>query len=262
MHILSYDIASKSLALSIIKFNTNWKSDLSDIQKSFNDYDSDISGIEFARHALNHINKIYKLVDEMIVPILFDVVDLIPNQKLKDTTPVIRSARLATYLRMIDTLYLNTNEKYKVLLEFQMGPNDKSRNVCSQILCYYSAFDVGFKTTYTHDLVSFNNQLVDDTEFSERIYNSRDNYDIEIVGPSLKNKINFDKEKNLQFFMNKYAKPYDANKKHSVANFLKWVNAKNIIIMVENIPKKNLDDIADSVNMALAWIFIKSGWLD
>ena len=108
----------------------------------------------------------------------------------------------------------------------------------------------------------FNNQLVDDAGFSECICNSRDNYDIEIVGPSLKNKINFDKGKNLQFFMNKYAKPYDANKKHSVANFLKWVNAKNIINMVENIPKKNLDDIADSVNMALAWIFIKSGWLD
>jgi hypothetical protein len=29
--------------------------------------------------------------------------------------------------------------------------------------------------------------------------------------------------------------------------------------MIKNIKKKNLDDIADSVTMTLAWLYIKSG---
>ena len=31
--------------------------------------------------------------------------------------------------------------------------------------------------------------------------------------------------------------------------------------LIKNVNKKNLDDIADSVTMTLAWIFIKSGYL-
>ena len=67
-----------------------------------------------------------------------DVVDLIPNKKIKDTNVITRSNRLKSYLNYIDTLLINeiksNNENHiiKVLLEYQMGPNDKSRNVCSK----------------------------------------------------------------------------------------------------------------------------------
>jgi hypothetical protein len=251
MRIISFDIASKSLALSIIIFNEKWKDDLENINHSFKNCDPDMGAVEFCKHALAHIDQIENLVDELIVPVLFDVVDLIPGKKVKETTPVLRAARLSAYINMIDDIYLSDvdpTEQQKILLEYQMGPNDKSRCVCSQILYHYSGRSFSeFKTTHKHD--------------ASKIISATTTYDIEIVGPSLKNKINLDKVKNLQYFLQKYAKSYDANKKHSVANLLKWTATKKVSHMLENIPKPNLDDIADSVNMTLAWLHIKSGYL-
>ena len=253
MRIISFDIASKSLAVSIIIFNEKWKDDLENINQSFKNCDSGLSAIEFCRHALAHIDQIEKLADELIIPVLFDVVDLIPGKKVKETTPDLRAARLSAYIHMIDDIYLSDvdpNEQQKILLEYQMGPNDKSRCVCSQILYHYSGrSSSAFETTHKHNTSKIKGAVTTPT------------YDIEIVGPSLKNKINLDKEKNLQYFLQKYAKPYDANKKHSIANLLKWTSAKKVSHMLENIPKSNLDDIADSVNMALAWLHIKSGYI-
>ena len=122
-----------------------------------------------------------------------------------------------------------------------MGPNDKSRNVCSQILYHYCNTDFNFNS-------------VTDLICDKNIYK----YNVEIVGPSLKNKINMDIEKPYSYFINKYAKAYDANKAHSKNNFLYWTKYKNIEYMIKDIKKKNLDDIADSCNMILAWIFMKS----
>lgn len=258
MHILSYDIASKSLALSIIYFNDKWKDNLTDIKKSFKQTKYQ-DAMELCKHAIKHIEKIEQLFNNLIVPKLFDVVDLIPGKKLKDTTPILRASRLRGYLNKVDSYYLqnlaNINDSCKVLLEYQMGPNDKSRNVGSQILYHYSMMDNAFKRTYVKPC-NTETQNVDDNPFADITIEIR--YDVEIVGPSLKNKLNFDKEKPHQYFIKKYAKMYDANKKHSTTNLLYWVKKNNVEHMIENIPKKNIDDIADAVNMTLAWIFIKS----
>jgi hypothetical protein len=252
MFIVSYDVASKSLALSIIKFNDNWKIDLEKINKKFNILINDTknNGSDVCKLSLQCINDIEVLFDTIITPIMFDVVDLIPNKKVKDTTPSLRASRLRAYLYSIDELYLNDlindfpNDKFQVLLEYQMGPNDKSRNVGSQILYHYSPMDTSFKNTNTKKInhTFYKNQQIK-------------NYSIDIVGPSLKNKLNMYKP--LSFFTEKYTKKYDANKKHSKDTFLYWIKHKKIENMIVNIPKKNLDDIADSVNMTLAWILIK-----
>lgn len=167
---------------------------------------------------------------------------------MKDTEPVLRTSRLKAYLTMIDRQYMKQicakNKKIKVLLEFQMGFNDKSRNVCSQILYHYSATDTGFKRSNLDDWEMWEDDCL---------------YDVEIVGPSLKNKINFVEGKDLSYYMEKYSKRYDANKNHSKDNFLHWVKSHGYDDMIKNIKKKNLDDIGDSFNMAVAWLFIKSG---
>jgi hypothetical protein len=246
MFIVSYDVASKSLALSIIKFNNNWKIDLEEIMKNFNISINDPknNGSDICKLSLQCINDIEFLFDTLITPLVFDVVDLIPKKKLKDTTPALRASRLRAYLYSVDELYLNSliddfpNDKFQVLLEYQMGPNDKSRNIGSQILYHYSPMDTNFKNTDTKHI-------------SKQIKE----YSIDIVGPSLKNKLNMYKP--LSFFTEKYSKKYDANKKHSKDTFLYWIKHKKMENMIDNIPKKNLDDIADSVNMTLAWILIK-----
>ena len=256
MYIISYDVASKSLALSKIYFNDNWKVDLKKIENEFNTEMLTCKTSEtVCRCALKYIDMLENFYDNIIQPKIFDVVDLIPGKKLKDVDVVTRSARLSAYLNMVDCNYIHSiinenqvSEKYKVLLEYQMGPNDKSRNVGSQILYHYSNMDTGFTCS---------NKL--GTEYSIDKLKPVIKYDIEIIGPSLKNKISIDKDKPYSYFIQKYMKSYDANKAHSKANFLQWVKNKKCESMIVGIKKKNLDDIADSVTMTLAWLYLKSG---
>lgn len=271
MYIISYDVASKSLALSIIYFNDNWEFDLKIIKEEYDEtYQNCQTAEEICRCALKYLDLIDNLFDNLIVPKFFDVVDLIPGQKLKDVDVVTRAARLNTYLRMIDYDYIpghrfpdpdsecppifvcDEAQKYKVLLEYQMGPNDKSRNVCSQILYHYSNIDANFSHSDEQS----------DSRKSMSNMKPTIKYDIEIIGPSLKNKLNLIKDKPHSYFIQKYTKTYDANKAHSKANFLYWIKKKNVENMIKNIKKKNLDDIADSVNMTLAWLFLKSNLIN
>lgn len=252
MIIIGFDIATKSLAVSVICFNDNWYEDLSNIKKQFY---VDILGKPFdvvSEIAIEYIHKLDELAADIIKIILFDVVDLIPNQKIKETDAILRTARLKGYLTNLDnkiTSLLIDNNIYtnhpkvnsiKILLEYQMGPNDKSRNVCSQILYHYTPTNCNYINTFESDQIKSNK------------------HSIEIIGPSLKNKINLDKDKNHQYFYNKYAKSYDANKKHSVNNMMSWLHNNGKTQMINNIRKKNLDDIADAFTMSIAWLFIKS----
>ena len=57
------------------------------------------------------------------------------------------------------------------------------------------------------------------------VYHYTNMYTVELVGPSLKNKVCFSKDDSLRHstFMEKYASKYTANKNHAKANFLYWV---------------------------------------
>lgn len=238
MYIISYDIASKSLAVSILHFNDNWKTDFQKIKK---EYKVTKNYSELLINIIKYLGEINDLLDNIIKPIFMDVVDLIPNEKVKDVNLVKRTARLAGYLNTIDKYIeknIPNNESKKVLLEYQMSANDKSRNVCSQILYHYSNICCNFK--------SYN--CIEEIK-------SKSNYDVELVGASLKNKMDFVKDKTHADLVKKYVKSYDANKNHSKCNFLYWCSLFKHTEMIKNIKKKNLDDIADSVNMAIAWLF-------
>ena len=279
MFIISYDIASKSLAMSIIYFNDEWRDDLQKINTEFyNEKQTCDTSVDLCKCVLKYIDKMEALVDGLIKPIILDVVDLIPGKKLKETSVILRASRLASYLKYVDFLidtHIGYGNKHKVLLEYQMGPNDQSRNVGSQILLHYSTVDTGFKCVHgvaskicdfkgSDDSQNLSATVADMNAFNDKLIeleheNQLDRYDVEIVGPSLKNKINLVKDQPHSFFIQKYTKSYDANKAHSKANFLYWIKTKKAELMIKNIKKKNLDDIADSVNMTLAWIHLKSG---
>ena len=274
MYILSFDVASKSLAVSLLLYDDDYKNKIDAITNEIEKLYIDIKNIngntssENIYKTLNTVkNKLIEynnIISNGIKPIFLDVVDLIPDKKIKDTTVINRANRLKSYLNYIDKLVYEEIDnkcinkkihKYipiKVLLEYQMGPNDKSRNVCSQILYNYSKNDdCGFKS-YNFDI----NKTIhsDKSGDFDKNHNLNLSHSVEIVGPSLKNKINLDKKKDHQFFLNKYTNKYDANKKHSSHNFLLWINQKSSECMIEKIPKKNIDDISDSVTMGLSWI--------
>jgi hypothetical protein len=241
MHVLSYDIASKSLGMAILFYDETWQTQLAkivaDLQMSIASNALN-NALPMCHAVLQSVQAVRRVLDGMFTIIAVEVVDLLPNQLLKNSTPEIRAARLKGYLTYVDSTYPMV--KNYVLLEYQMSANDKSRAACAQILYHYSDCDASFFTT-------------------PKTNQSR----IKIIGGSLKNKLNFVKGRDLSYFTAKYASTYNACKHHSKCNFAHWLewqgNTSINDYVKKNIAKKNMDDAADAVNMALAWVMIKSG---
>lgn len=170
---------------------------------------------------LNNIknSKIYKIN-------ICKVYDLTEGKKVNT---VIRTKLLKKCLQSIDIIINNLDIKYRkpsnVLIEYQMSANDKSRCVSQQILYHYSC---------TNDIK------------------------VELVGPTLKNKICFSSDDSLSHgtFMEKYASKYTANKNHTKANFLYWIKKNKLTNLIKdnNIAKKNIDDIADAFTQIYGWL--------
>lgn len=138
----------------------------------------------------------------------FNVLDIIGESiKLKDTDAVYRAKQLKKALDKIDISGISP-DRLKVCIEYQMGPNVKSHSVFDGILMYYA------------------------------------DYDIEIVGPSLKNKIYFVEEGKHQRFMEKYSRSYSANKAHTAYNMECFATIKKIDISRVN--KKLFKDLGDA----------------
>ena len=119
--------------------------------------------------------------------------------------------------------YVNDHSEIIFLVEYQMGPNDKCRTVSSQILYHISKYN------------------------SKKL----------LVGPSLKNMLNINGNP-YSNFITKYKTNYAANKNHSKVNFMELLNILNGKHIIDHIKKGNIDDIADSVLMSLAWVMKNS----
>ena len=244
MLIVSFDIASKSLAMSIIDFDDNYLTQLNEISTKFRVDIKNASAIDATTIALDVVNQLANVYDNIFNLRLIDVVDLIPGKKVKNTTSMLRSTRLAGYLQQVDKVIeqqvkigYRGNEEIKIFLEYQMSANFKSNFIFSQIMGHFSNKDYEFKSTL---------------EITKEKFKRK--YDVVVIKPSLKNKLNLDKDKDYSYFMGKYAKKQSANKAHAKANLLYWLKQHDKENIISGIKKGNIDDVADSVTQALAWI--------
>ena len=251
MLIVSFDIASKSLAVSIIDFDDNYRDKLCTITTNFRNSIKSMEAMDAAKFALSTLDQIEKVYDCMVKLLLIDVVDLIPGKKVKDTTSILRSSRLAGYLEKVDVLIdqcvksgYRGSQEIKLLLEYQMSTNFKSNFIFAQIMGHYSKKSYEFK----------NSTGTIKKNSTGAIKKNSPEFDVIVIGPSLKNKLELDKSKTHSYFIEKYAKKYDANKAHAKSNLLYWLKQCGKEDMIKGIKKKNIDDIADSVTQTLSWI--------
>ena len=215
--IVSFDIGVTTLAVAILEPYSN----VNDIKNIIKDTHEFIDKKD--------MTKIYTLLD---------VVNLVPNTKVKENSSVMITSRLKAYLKSLDKYIKNAT----ILLEYQMGPNDLCRNICSQILYHYSNLDNNFESSLDKELP--------DTELNSMTIIPV--IRVEIVGPSLKNKINLDPDKTHHFFLDKYSSSYTANKEHAKHNFSIWI--KDSDYSINHIPKKKIGHVADAIMMAVAWL--------
>lgn len=216
MFYLSIDVANKSLAISFIKYIK-----LKYLKVSINEYNN-ISQIS------NSLIKFNNQINDSISYYICEVIDLIPNKKVRNTSQLERTLALKLYLNKIQAklnTYINKFNitQIKVLIELQPSFNDKSRATFNQIIYEFSNSSI---------------------------------YQIKIMNASYKNSISLNKNLSYSNFIKKYSNNYLANKNHTKENFLYFLKTFNLLYLIKNIKKKNYDDIADSFMQAIAYIYI------
>jgi hypothetical protein len=217
MYYLSFDIANKSLAISLIKFDKEYKQILNKTKIKSDNYENTLMNMTKLNKELNHIFDYY----------IYEVVDLIPQQKVRETTLIDRSKKLKEFLnklniQIIDIKNKNNIENITVLVEYQPSFNEKSRTIYNQIIYEYSNIP---------------------------------NYKLYIMNPLYKNKLYFSSNLKHSYFIQKYNNNYIANKNHTKVNFLYFLDQYKLNHIIKKIKKKNIDDLADSFMQILAYIY-------
>jgi len=222
MFTISIDTATKSMAVSIIQYNLEIDDQVYTLYKTYLvDKKKTTTAVELLQLYIDLLDCVINLVDNRIQIHYLNVVDLIPGQKVAETDVVFRTRQLYSYLTEIDVILDKLEGPKLFLLEYQMGPNVQSNMISSQLLYHFSKYS--------------------DAE-------------IKILGPSLKNKVYIGGDDAKYFnFLEKYKTLYAVNKNHTKYNFLKLMTYLDTHDKIAHIKKKNIDDIADSVLMSLAY---------
>jgi hypothetical protein len=208
MIFLSFDIASRSLAFTIMKYNV--------------DFLENISKLSLEENNIHNFLNILEYINNNIQLRIIDVVDLNQGKRNSEILPLEKTKKLKEVLNtltiVLNEFSYNSGEEVRVLLEYQMPANYQANAVFNQIFYHFSE------------------------------------YAPVIISPCYKNRIYFSKDLEYKNFSSKYAKSYSANKAHTKANFIYFIESFSNISSIKHIKKKNLDDAADSFMQIFAYI--------
>lgn len=215
MLFLSFDIASRSLAYTIMYYNPDVLSIISNNINKCKDIDV-INNVEFVLR--NNIDVRLCDVSDINEGLTNKEVDILTKtKKLKSILTIIQTI-LDDFKRDLQIKNNGVDIKTVVLLEYQMSSNYQANAIFNKI--YYHFVD----------------------------------YSPEVISPCYKNKIYFSEDLTYDKFTIKYKNTYSANKSHTKANFLYFIESFGLKERITHIKKKNLDDAADSFIQIFAYI--------
>ncbi len=258
--IICYDSAIHNLGIVMIEYINHHQiikkllSDMVSLARDLNRLMTLSNSLDDILNEINNLQTMHMLLNNYIdnsIKILFaDVVELNINT---DSSLEIRANAVKTLLYNI-SLYLPKPDI--VLIEHQMKHNDITRQMSSQIGYYYSNAETDIKFKFTSlEVKKFNN-----------------NTTVIYVNPSSKNTISFTYDLAYQKFISLFNN-YDANKKHTEANFIyfcktfkldqylkyitiidekkihKKIKNKNNNDINDNIKEKNINDLKDYLKL-------------
>ncbi len=209
MYYLSFDCATKTFAYVLVKINFSYLYvDTYELKSVCNYILSQLKLGEVTEQLINIITKLDNNTKNAITVITGNCIDLIPNIANKDIDTVDRVKRVSVYVK--NNIYPLIKDipidQLVVLVEFQMSHNTQSKVVSIALL----------------------------TLFAE--------YEIFLVNPSLKNKIDFVPNGSYAYFIEKYKNSYDANKKHALNNFKEFEKIFNQHLAISDKLKGHVAD--------------------
>jgi hypothetical protein len=233
LNVLSVDVANKSLAVAFIKFDTKKYERIEQALDEFRTLKASGGAPSAVLCGFNALlDKITDIYNGAIDIKHIDVKDLIPGKKMSETDLLHRTVALHGYLSDLTSAVIplvGADEEFKILIEYQMGPNEKSRAVSTQLMYHFAG-------------VLLNMGRVPDGN-------------IILVGPSLKNTIYIGAADAAHInFLEKYKTNYSTNKAHSRFNLVRLLQVLGKSNMLVPFAKKNYDDLGDAVMMAVAWV--------
>lgn len=177
---------------------------------------SDISKIE-------KLVKIHQILKHTIDIFYLDVIDICPNMKITELDIIQRSNLFKIALNKINVVVKNVidNEHVNhinVYIERQPVFNIKSMVISSQLIYEYA---------------------------------NNDRFKIKLMYPMLKNQIYLHEDLKHSSFISNTNNGYKANKNHTKANFLHFIEKFKLKNKISHIKNKNLDDIADAFMQVL-----------
>lgn len=203
---LSFDCATKSLAVILFSYDFSYKDEINKIMSLTDLY------------LLQKINIVNKILNNVIDIYYLDVIDVCPGLNVNQLDIIQRSNLFKTTIQKINIEVELVKQKYNpdiihVYIERQPIFNIKSSIVYHQLIYEYS----------------------DDSK-----------YKIKVMYPMLKNKVTLHNSLSHGEFISKSNNAYRSNKNHAKANFLYYIETFGLQDKIKHIKKKNLDDIADA----------------
>jgi hypothetical protein len=295
MHILSFDLAAKSLGVCFAHHDTGYLQKIETLMLKFDEQnknmerDTSIEGIKKRIKLISDVVVDLDLICQGAVNILYlDVIDLAPGMHVQKERPPSKKKReqynkthddkksyllasppaimsaLHRYLLDLDNIvkyFMSSlqvkSQPDKVLLEYQMSPGSPGNKVYHSIMCWYSLGDASYLSHNSIPDLKMGGASVSENREIAFKKNMIDFNHVIKVSPRLKNSLAYDFDCDYKLFTEKYKKQYTANKKHSEANLMKWLEIFNQKHFIKNIANANLDDAADAFNMIIAWLKFK-----
>lgn len=218
---LSFDCATKTLAYILVKIKPDHLFiDTNELRKVLKHLEHRLKTDGYSIDVHNAVKKIDDKLNNTIQIISGDCVDLFPGIYNKDINTINRIKALSVYINKDIKPIINNipHEQLHVLVEFQMSFNTQSKIISTALLTLFA------------------------------------DYDIQLINPSLKNKLYFNDKGHYCYFMEKYKSSYLANKNHALYNYLVFEQVFNQSV---NLSNKLKGHVADAFMQILGYLIIK-----
>jgi hypothetical protein len=268
MIIFSFDCAVKTLAFCCVKYKENYIDELKNIilelknineqlkkqsientsieNKSIENINNNFSNanselITQADYIKQLMKRINTVLDNRIELIYINVFDLIPSKKLENCN---FHDVLINLKYVLHCLNHQLEQPDIILIEYQMNANDKSRGISRYIEGFYTELQAPTEMPK----FAFSSYPMIQHQIEKKENN------VHIINPNLKNAYQIDPSEKgaYSYYIQRYTNK-SANKKHTVHNFIYYLNQVGKQDIIKNVDIK-LDDAADAFIMSYSWL--------